>query len=169
MITNPISANQVVDVNIDLNCLLIQGSCKTLPFVLQAIVDKVCEVTPPSDVLDLDYDCFTVPADQKEFNQQLIDKICTLESRVDTSNTCVFNYCASDNWDCSIRDTCLIVENPCNPLVITVCDVVQALIRRAVSQGDVIIDLCQRVTTLEDRVDLLQTQLNIIQATCCNV
>ena len=168
MTTNPISANQIVDVNIDLKCL--EVDCKTLPNVLQAVVDKVCEtVTDSNEFTPLDFKCLDAVTTQTAFNQEVVDKLCELEeSGGPNAPVCNLNYCASDNWDCQNRDTCLIVTNPCNPTTVTTCDVLQAMIKRMVAQGDVIIDLCSRVTTLESRVNTIQTQLTIIQTTCCN-
>jgi hypothetical protein len=166
MITNPISANQIVDVSIDLKCLRVE--CPTLPNVLQTIVDKICEVVPIDNNLEyLDFKCFSVPGNVPEFYQEVIDKICAISSEAGQTS-CTYDYCSSDNWDCEDA-TCLVVNNPCNPVSITNCDVIQALIKRTISQGNIIKDLCEEINTIKNRLNTLEAQLTIIQTTCCNV
>lgn len=167
-ITNPISANQVVDVDLDFKCLT-SPLCPTLPTVLQLVIDELCK---PEDLTGLDFKCLGTSLTQMALNQSLINKVCeTAPGSVGSSTSFVcptLTYCTSDNWDCDNRDTCIYVINPCNPSETTMCDVVQALLNRNVALSNVARDLCSRLTQAELDINTLKAQVVQIQTTCCN-
>lgn len=169
-VTSPISSNQVVSVAIDLKCLDVP--CPTLNNVLQAIVDKTCEET---DFTSIDYGCATpattlTGALQSAFNA--IDGIgCDPNGTpaTDASELTVggIQTCSSDSWDCSSRDACFDLTNPCSPGDVTVALLFQKLIDRNVAYGNVIKSLCDRISELEQNVADLQLAVATIQSSCC--
>ncbi len=170
MVNTPISANQVIDVPIELNCL--EVPCKTLPNVLQAIVDKLCVAAP--DLSTLDFRCVvptTAPVDLLGVLQGIINVLpCDVDPVPPTSNDGVITGltgCTPDSWDCSDADACISLANVCNPGVVTVSVVLQALLNRNVSYGNAIKLLCAQVAALQSQISTLQLQVTTIQTTCC--
>lgn len=174
MITNPISAKQVVDVDVDMKCLPAL-TCKTLPNVLQSIIDKTCEATP--DFSTLDFKCVEPSTELLGTLQGIIDKLPCDESNPspgDPDNPDASGYeltglttCSSDNWTCSESDACLEFTNPCTPGVITVKVVLQALIDREVAYGNVIKNLCSQIQAMQTQINTMQLQITTIQTSCC--
>lgn len=171
LITNPISANQVVDVPIDMGCI---GSvpCKNLPNVLQAITDKICQGL---DVSDLEFgDCVTPGSTVPEVLQNIITSItcadggepgcdCPTNDIVLTGLT----ECSTDSWTCAQPDACFTLTNTCDPGVITLQVVLQALLDRNVAYGNVIKNQCAQISTLQSQVAALQLAVSNIQSSCC--
>lgn len=174
MVTNPLSANQIVDVPVDLKCLTV--NCPTLPNVLQAIIDNACETEEGLDGLDLR--C-VVSADRSLQNvlQGIINALdCSggggggggsTSTDVSLSQITGLNNCTTDNWDCSSANACFTLTDPCNPGTITLRFLIQMLIDRNVAYGNTIKTLCARVSTLESQIATIQTQITTIQTSCC--
>ena len=167
MITAPISSNQITNVPIEFTC--IEPECKTLNAVLTAIDEKLCEAGP--DYMTLDFtDCIAESDTQLGVLQNIIDAVsCITPSSTVVGDAPItgLTFCSSDSWDCDENDACLTVTNACDPGVITVKVVLQALINRDVAQGNVIKDLCDRLTDLEATVAAQQLTIASIQSSCC--
>lgn len=170
MITSPISANQVVDVNIDFKCL--EVTCKNLPNTLQALVDKVCEDGP--DYTALEYGNCVEPGETlTEVLQNIITAIPCVEGDVVTPSIAEqeiegLTTCSTDGWNCGAADACLTFTNDCDPGNITLEVVLQTLINRMVAMGNVIKTQCTAISTLQSQVATLNAQVATIQSTCCS-
>ena len=169
MITSPISANAVTDVPVDMKCLTVD--CQTLPKVIQVLIDEICDLKV--DYRALDYgDCVASATDLMDVLQNIINAI-----PCDTGSTAVteandllltgLTTCSSDGWDCREVDACFEFTNTCDPGIITVEVVIQALIDRNVAYGNTITLLCNRISVLESQVTTLQAQVTLVQTTCC--
>lgn len=168
LITNPISANQIADVAIDLKCV---GpiSCPTLPNVLQAMVDKICEV---QDFSSLDFGaCVGSGTTLLEILQAIIDAqqcgICDDNGSGSSDVITGLLECSSDNWSCAEANSCFTLTNPCAPGTITVKNVLQALLNRNVAYGNLLKIHCDQINTLQNQVATLELTVRGIQSSCC--
>jgi hypothetical protein len=169
MITNPISANQVIDVAIDDKCLDI--TCKTLPNVLQAIVDKICE--DEADYSTLDFGCVESASSLTGVLQNILNAI-TCDEGGSGGQTTPNNLeitgltpCTTDNWNCSNTDACFDLGNVCDPGVVTVKLALQKLINRNVAYGNVIKSLCSQISDLQQQINVINLTVTNIQTSCC--
>ena len=186
-VSNPIPAKQIVDVQVNWGCLT-APTCTTLELSLQTIIDKICAI---NSFDDLEFKCVeTDSTELKDILQGIINKVCSITStnttEVNSLDLMSLNFCTPDTWDCESNDNC-IVPIACNSEP-TNEEIIQALVSRIVKQGEVIKDLCEKITTLEDRlnqVDLeledgccdsqnlqnqinsINTQINTINTNCC--
>lgn len=170
MITAPISANNVTDVPVDMKCLTVD--CQTLPKVIQVLIDEICDLKV--DYRALDYgECVESATDLMDVLQNIINAIpCDSDSTpITEANDLLLTgltTCSSDGWSCDEADACFEFANSCDPGIITVEVVTQALIDRGVAYGNTIKLLCDRVALLESQVATLQAQITIVQSTCCS-
>ena len=168
MISSPISANSVVDVDIDFKCLDV--TCKTLPNTLQAIVDKVCE-SPDFESLEFG-DCVQPGTTLLEVLTNIMAAITCSEGDVVTPEPEEaiiegLTTCSTDSWNCASTDACLTFTNECSPGDTTLLVVLQTLINRIVAMGNVIKSQCTQISTLQSQMAVVQAQIVSIQATCC--
>lgn len=145
-----IPASTVVDVNIDMQCLDVE--CKTLPNVLQAIVDSLCSSELPS----LDFKCLSPVETVPQFYQLVIDRLCSL-SVPDVPTVYNFESCLVDTWVCGAT-ACI----PGTDLESTV----QALIARVNRLSNIISNQCNQIELLESRINQLTTQVDNIKDCC---
>jgi hypothetical protein len=171
VVTNPISADQVLSVNIDWKCL--EVPCPNLKNGMQAIVDHICD-TP--DFTTLDFGCVTASDSLLGTLQSTLDAINGIgcapldgSTVIDATDLLLagLTTCSSDSWTCDSVDACLDFTNDCDPGVITVGLVSQKLIDRSVAYGNVIKDLCDRISDLEALVAAQQLTITTIQSSCC--
>lgn len=162
-IVNPVMGLQIVDVNIEnKRCLDIQ--CFNLPTVLQAIIDKLCDNTLPESYVSCIGTYNTLPDTLNAF----ATKICDIESRLESveasDNTVSVNMCLSDNWDFNDNENCLGSANACghDPAA-----VLQILISRVLAYQTKIIELNDKIISLETALNVQQSIINTIQSTCC--
>jgi len=144
-----ISAGQIVDVNINLDCLDVE--CNTLNNVLQALVDKVCDTELPS----LDFKCLPQVTTQAALYQALIDKVC--ETNEPAPTTFTMSFCQTDTWACG--------QPACIPSQTTLNATVQALIARVNSLTNIISSQCTQIANLQSQINQLTLQVNNLD--CC--
>lgn len=159
-VTNPISANQVVDVQLDWLCLT-APTCINLQTSLQTIVDALCKIQNP----ELEYGTLVPDSDNiVDVLQALINK-CN-ETTTNTTETVEevwdLNECLTDNWDCGSENNCVIPTNDCGE--VTNVDYVQAILSRLVSQGAVIKELCTTIESLQTQINDLKIE---VENGCC--
>jgi hypothetical protein len=166
MITDPISSSQVVDVPVTFSC--IQPTCKNLNSVLLAIDSKLdCD---PPDFTTLDFGCVPEADNLKGVLQNILNEItCTTPTTNPVPDTTItgLTTCSTDHWNCGAPDACLTITNTQDPGNITLKVVLQALINREVALGNTILQLCGRITTLEETVAAQQLTITTIQTSCC--
>lgn len=173
-VSNPISSNQVVDVDVEFECL--EPECKNLNGVLLEIDKRICDLEKPKDI---DFKCLNPKETQAEILQEIIDHVCggsnngggggssgggstsPLSLNFDT-----LNLCTGDSWECDDA-VCLTPFNLSNPASKTLQVLLQAMIAREISLSNEVKKLCTEVTTLKSRVTNLEAQLTIIQNNCC--
>lgn len=189
-VSNPIPAKQIVDVQVNWDCLT-APTCTTLELSLQTIIDEICVI---KDLEELEISCFEVESITL-FNvlQGIITKLCSVEQTsttndiTETLDLSNINNCTPDTWDCNSANNCIVVTNPCGPEA-TNEEIIQALYSRVVKQSEVIKDLCTRLDELESRlntaeleldngccdsqslinqINTINTQLNTINTNCC--
>ena len=183
IITNPIPANQVVDVDIDLKCLDEGGgnNCgNTLKYVLQKIVDKIGDNL--CGLEDLDFKCLTESDNLPDILQSIINKLdCSNTSGgsgvgTGTGTTTVngssvvltgLTNCTTDNFSCSSATGCLTITDPCNHTSVTLQFVIQTLINRIVAQSNIIKTLCERMTGLQLQIDTINLRIDALR-NCCD-
>lgn len=166
-----ISSNQVISVPITFEC--ITPSCKNLNGVLQAIDAKLCE---QSD-LELNYNslssnCVNSADNLQDLLQNIIGAISCSGSGseptpVPDATISGLTACSTDGWSCSRPDACFQFTNEIDPGNVTLKIVLQALIDRNVAYGNVITNLCSKISTLEADVAALQLTVSQIQESCC--
>lgn len=172
-VVNPISANQVVSVVLeDWACLDVP--CPTLPNVLQALVTKVCD---EPDFTTLNFGCVTPATTLLGTLQNALTAIdgigcapgggAPVTDATDLDVTGI-TACSSDSWNCENADACFDLTNACDPGEVTVGLLLQKLIDRNVAYGNVIKDLCDRITDLENTVATQQLAITTIQTSCCS-
>ena len=162
-IVNPVMGLQIVDVNIEnKRCLDLQ--CYNLPTVLQAIIDKLCDNVLPERYVS----CIGTYDTLENTLSAFATKICDIEDRLSSveasDNTVSVNMCLSDNWDFDDNKNCLGSSNTCghNP-----ADILQILISRVLAYQAKIIELNDKVISLETALNVQQSIINTIQSTCC--
>ena len=166
-----ISSNQVISVPITFEC--ITPDCKNLNGVLKAIDSKLCEQAD----LELNYNnlssaCVDSADNLQDLLQNIIGAIpCPRgeggSTPVPDTTINGLMACATDGWSCSRPDACFNFTNECDPGNVTLKIVLQALIDRNVAYGNVITNLCARISTLEADVAALQLTVSQIQESCC--
>lgn len=172
-VVNPISANQVISVVLeDWACLDVP--CPTLPNTLQAIVTKLCD---EPDWTAIDYGCADTATTLQGAVQSAFDAIndigcapgggAPVTDATDLDVTGI-TACSSDSWSCENADACFDLTNACDPGEVTVGLLFQILIDRNVAYGNVIKDLCNRITDLENTVAAQQLAITVIQSNCCS-
>ena len=162
-IVNPVMGMQVVDVNIeDKKCLDV--TCYNLPTILQAIIDKLCDNALPDSFVT----CVGTYDTLENTLEGIATKVCDIEDRLESveasDNTVSVNMCVSDNWNFADDDECLGSSNTCgyDPAA-----VLQILISRVLAYQTKIIELNDRVVSLETALSVQQSIINNIQTTCC--
>jgi hypothetical protein len=157
-VSNPIPAKQIVDVKLNWDCLTAPG-CTTLELSLQTILDQVCAL---SIINDLTLNCVTVDSNNlKDILQGIINKVCSITTTTSSGtdlNLLSLNYCTPDTWDCNSSNSCITVTGCAS--VPTNEEIIQALVSRIVQYGNVINDLCDKITALEARLDLVDLELD---------
>jgi hypothetical protein len=170
MVTNPISANQIVSVDIDYKCLDV--TCKDLPHVLQAIVDKVCD---EPDFTTLDFGCVTPATTLLGTLQNTLTAVDTIGcgagggapvTNATTLTVAGITACSSEIWGCD-SSSCFDLTNACDPGEITVGLLFQKLINRNVAYANTIKSLCTRLEDAENAIAALQLSVTTIQTSCC--
>lgn len=144
-----IPAGQIVDVNIDTDCLDVE--CKTLNNVLQAIVDRLCDTELPS----LDFKCLPQATTLQGLLQSIINRLC--EEPEPTVTTFSLSFCQTDTWNCG--------NTACIPSQTNLNDTVQALIARVNRLSQVISTQCTQIANLQSQIDQLTLQVNNLD--CC--
>lgn len=146
IISNPIPASQIANVEITWNCLT-APTCTTLPLSLQTIVDAICSMQT------FDSSCLGVTGFVPTM-QALITKACATTTTTTTAAvTYDINSCTSDGWSCDVTSNCL-TANTTDPE-----QLVQILYNSAISSREAIKALCVKVDSLTLQVATLQLQL----------
>lgn len=165
-----ISSNQVISVPISFNC--ITPSCKNLNGVLQAIDAKLCEASDLTlDYNQLDFGCVQESDNLQDLIQSILDNIsCSSpggSTSVQDATLTGITACSTDSWSCSRPDACFDLTNDLDPGNLTVKLMFQKLINRNVAYGNVITNLCTRISALEADIATLQLTVSQIQESCC--
>jgi hypothetical protein len=168
-ISNPISANSVIDLPVDFKCIT-APDCPTLVNGVQAIIDHICAEQPEWG--EFDFGCVTPGATQEEVIQNMLDAITCGDAPVPDNDASLMEVnglaaCSSDNWDCSQPDACFDLTDACSPAQPTVQSVLQALIDRNVAYGNVIKSLCGQIAQLQTDLAAIQMQVTTLQTSCC--
>ena len=154
-ISNPIPAKQIVNVNLNWDCLE-EPTCNTLEQSLQQIVNVICELE------SIDGSCLQVSS-FKEIIEKLIEKSCETTSTTDPGTTvdpveyCI-DTCVPGDWNCDSLNNCITADTK-DPEAL-----IQILFNAVVANRTVIKDLCSRLDTLENQVNTLQLEL---ENGCC--
>ena len=170
MLTDPISANSVIGLNLNWGCITPAPTCNDLPSALQKLIDTYCADGP--DYSGLDFGCVT-PADnllgvlQNVLNEISCDAPTTPMSNANDLLLTGLLTCQSDTWSCNSDDSCIPITNLCEPGDITVKLAIQTLMNRLVAYGNVIKSQCASIDTLQTQVAALTIQVNMIQSSCC--
>lgn len=169
-ISNPISGDQIVRVNIDDWSCMTAPECPDLNHTLQVIIDAVCD-----NVLDIEgipQGCLDEFSSEEELFENIISKLCDLEDVVipEPEDLSDLQLCDSDNWECG-DSNCLVITDVCdNPSAEpTMKEVVQALIARTIALQDIICAQASTISDLTDRIDQLETDVVTIENNCCNI
>lgn len=172
-ITQPIPGNQIVDVSLSANdwACLTAPNCPNLPNTLKLLITEICSLKNPG-FDQLDFGCVDsadtlVGILQNILNNITCEQTPPADDNVNDKVLTGLTECSSDGWDCDATDACFSISNECNPGVLTVKVVIQALIDRIVAQGNMIKSLCSRLTTAESDISTLQSQVTTLMATCC--
>lgn len=146
-ITNPLSANQIANVEIQWKCLT-EPTCNTLPLSLQVIVDAICELQ------NFDASCLGTTSFPSTM-QALINKACEVPETISVPELSYnINNCTPDSWDCSQAQPCLNL-NTTDPE-----EIIQVLTNAIISTRNVVKDLCEDILILQSQVNTLQLQLS---------
>ena len=169
MLTSPISANQVIGLNLNWNCIT-APACNDLPSALQKLIDKYCVEGP--DYSTLNFECSVLPNNILGVLQTILDEIsCTsAPPTITNANGLLLTgllTCQSDSWNCNSDDGCFTLTNACEPDEITVKIVLQTLMNRMVAYGNMILVQCDEINALQTQIAALTIQVNMIQASCC--
>lgn len=155
LFSNPVSVNQLVDLDLDLSCLpSIDLTCGALTPVLQAIIDKICAQP------NFDLDCLVASQTYDSVIQAIITKVCALEvphipDPLDLSSV---NLALGDVWDCDA--TIPIVATG-----VTNEEIIQALVSRVIDLSTILKDKCTEIDDLDTR--LTQLELTVSNINCC--
>ena len=173
-VTNPIPASQIVDVQLNWQCLT-QPDCPLLLEALQTLVDASCDIL---DTSNLDFDCFPQLVTREEFDKFIIEKFCELQAAgvldsdtstdTPTSNLSYNLTCSADTWDCDTADVCITVNNPCDPLDITNEEKVQALQSRVITLTNIVKSHCEEIENLKEIINTLDIRLSNIKGCGCS-
>lgn len=157
LFSNPVSVNQLVDLDVDLQCLpTIDLTCGGLNPLLQALIDKVCG-TP-----NFDLGCLTASQTYDSVIQALVDQVCVLtEAYIEPStplDLSTVNLALSSTWACGEL-------NPIVPTGATNEEIIQALVSRVIDLSVQVQTNCDLIADLENR--LTQAEADIAAINCC--
>lgn len=161
MVTNPIPASQVVNVNLEWDCLT-PPTCTTLELSLQEIVNALCLLKQPT----LQDTCISGTT-LTDILDDISSRVCALETPTTTQEPeTIFdiNYCIKDFWTTS--DDCCI-DLGCTNDTITKDAQIQALYSRVLSYCDIIKEQATKIEELENKLNTLQLQVDNINTNCC--
>ena len=184
MISNPIPSGQIVDINVDFDCL-VEPDCVTLNNTLQSIVDGVCsKLSYDSGISNFKFnECFPSPtplggtATLEELIQKMIDEVTDLKCPegsflpdLDISN---LNLCDGDGWYCGVENNCVVpVDASNNPISedYTVKQVLQGLVRRVIALETQLCNLNNDFGFFSNEVfGNLESRVTTIEDSCCNL
>lgn len=184
MISNPIPSGQIVDINVDFDCLE-EPQCVTLNNTLQSIIDGTCsKLSYDSGISNFEFnECFSSPtpsgetATLEELIQKMIDEVTDLKCPegssspdFDISN---LNFCDGDDWYCGVENNCVVpVDDSNNPILedYTIKQVLQGLVRRINSLETQLCNLTNDFGFFSNVVfGSLDTRVTTIEDNCCNL
>lgn len=170
MTVNPIPASQIVNVNLEWDCLS-QPTCTTLELSLQEILNAVCLLKQPTLQ---DGTCIS-GVTLYDILSDIGERVCTLEETVgisdtssssDSDNSDAFdiNYCIKDFW--TTADDCCI-DLGCSNEDVTKDAQIQSLYSRVLSYCDIIKEQATKIEELETKFNTLQLEVDNINTNCC--
>lgn len=161
IITNPIPAKNVVDLNITWDCLDVP-TCVNLESSLQTIIAEICSLKQP-----LLQDSCVTGINLPDILNSINTRLCSLETPTQTTDANAFdiNLCVSDMW--TVESNCCIDLGVCGVDDKSKDDQIQSLYSRIVAMCDVIKTQDATIKSLQDQLNTLQLEVSNLNTNCC--